>query len=418
MQGLLSFYVLKKMDRSRERFTSYRPCGTLPSACDEWSGFLLMANSFGQACRALIVGGAVFFALSAPGEAQTIVGGVEKPAVEVNQSELDRLGAPPSLSDLYLNRPSGVGRDPSSSVILKHPSRSSSVVRPQKPDGAPPAKPRPPSVAAKPSEEGRRGKPVPETATSLAKAPPAPPESEAGQKGGDAKAPPAQDNARPEPVGKDLPVPPEAPVASASPERPPIIEAPPVAPGKAVGSDKPVQSRGGGLVLGGMAPAGDGSWSGVGAPLRNSDAGSGAAVASPEARAQKPETPSVPAKGPVEASSAPAQFVSVGGEKSSVVFTANAADISAESQAVLADVAQKMGDEPDRMVLLQAFASANGESASRARHISLSRALAVRSKLIELGVRSTRIEVRALGDKTEGGNPERVDLIFQKRDKG
>ena len=46
--------------------------------------------------------------------------------------------------------------------------------------------------------------------------------------------------------------------------------------------------------------------------------------------------------------------------------------------------------------------------------LSLSRALAVRAFLIDRGVRSTRMDVRALGNKFEKGPGDRVDLIFAK----
>jgi outer membrane protein OmpA-like peptidoglycan-associated protein len=45
--------------------------------------------------------------------------------------------------------------------------------------------------------------------------------------------------------------------------------------------------------------------------------------------------------------------------------------------------------------------------------LSLSRALAVRAFLIEQGVRSTRMDVRALGDKVPDGPVDRVDVLPQ-----
>ena len=72
------------------------------------------------------------------------------------------------------------------------------------------------------------------------------------------------------------------------------------------------------------------------------------------------------------------------------------------------------GDDRLRLQLL-AYASGASRSASRARRLSLSRALAARSYLIKEGVRSTRIDVRALGNKTQGGPPDRIDLIVTKR---
>ena len=59
---------------------------------------------------------------------------------------------------------------------------------------------------------------------------------------------------------------------------------------------------------------------------------------------------------------------------------------------------------------LQLLAYAGEESPSKARRLSLSRALAIRSYLIAKGIRSTRIDVRALGDQIPGGDPNRVDL--------
>ena len=43
------------------------------------------------------------------------------------------------------------------------------------------------------------------------------------------------------------------------------------------------------------------------------------------------------------------------------------------------------------------------------------RALAVRAFLIERGVRSTRIDVRAMGKQSEGGPSERVDVVLVDR---
>ena len=62
-----------------------------------------------------------------------------------------------------------------------------------------------------------------------------------------------------------------------------------------------------------------------------------------------------------------------------------------------------------------AYASIDGKSESQARRLSLSRALAVRSRLIGAGIRSTRIDVRALGSRVNGGKANRVDLLLKKR---
>ncbi|MDA1132916.1 MAG: lysophospholipase, partial [Proteobacteria bacterium] len=65
-----------------------------------------------------------------------------------------------------------------------------------------------------------------------------------------------------------------------------------------------------------------------------------------------------------------------------------------------------------RRVQLNAFAGGTAETIGAARRLSLSRALTVRSYLIDQGVRSTDIDVRALGIP-ETGEPERVDVLLE-----
>ena len=77
-------------------------------------------------------------------------------------------------------------------------------------------------------------------------------------------------------------------------------------------------------------------------------------------------------------------------------------------------VAQMKGNESLR-VQLMAYASSADGSASSVRRKSLSRALSVREFLMDQGIQSTRIEVRALGDQNEGGEPNRVDAVIEQR---
>ena len=64
---------------------------------------------------------------------------------------------------------------------------------------------------------------------------------------------------------------------------------------------------------------------------------------------------------------------------------------------------------------LVAYAEGDDSEASKARRLSLSRALAVRGYLIKQGIRSTRMDVRALGNKVEGGPGDRVDVVVVAR---
>ena len=81
--------------------------------------------------------------------------------------------------------------------------------------------------------------------------------------------------------------------------------------------------------------------------------------------------------------------------------------------AKLSAVATTLMENTTVRIQLLAYAKASSDGASRARRLSLSRALAVRAYLIEKGVRSTRMDVRALGDKLGDGPADRVDILPQ-----
>lgn len=95
---------------------------------------------------------------------------------------------------------------------------------------------------------------------------------------------------------------------------------------------------------------------------------------------------------------------------SQVLFNADNTKLSSDGQNVLDGVITKLSFSEKMRVQLLAYAAGEDLSSSKARRISLSRALSVRSYLIEKGVRSTRIDVRALGDKAEGDQKNRVDV--------
>ena len=81
----------------------------------------------------------------------------------------------------------------------------------------------------------------------------------------------------------------------------------------------------------------------------------------------------------------------------------------------LTTLANAIRDKKDFRLQLLAYAGGKDLSTSKARRMSLSRALAVRSFLIDNGVRSTQIDVRALGSKTNEKPVNRVDLNLAKR---
>ena len=74
-------------------------------------------------------------------------------------------------------------------------------------------------------------------------------------------------------------------------------------------------------------------------------------------------------------------------------------------------LAARMKNDPALRVQLLAFASDPEKSVSRSRRLSLERAVNVRKQLLAAGIDSTRIEVRALGEQSGDGAPDRVDAV-------
>ncbi|HXP12989.1 MAG TPA: OmpA family protein [Stellaceae bacterium] len=102
-------------------------------------------------------------------------------------------------------------------------------------------------------------------------------------------------------------------------------------------------------------------------------------------------------------------------DSNAVRFAPGAADLGGDARAVLDAVVQKLGSQPNQRIQLVSYASAPGtgaDDAVAARRTSLARAVVVRAYLIQRGVASTRIDVRALGNRVEGGGSlDRVDLV-------
>ncbi len=133
---------------------------------------------------------------------------------------------------------------------------------------------------------------------------------------------------------------------------------------------------------------------------------------SPAGPAPAPPAETAPAP-PVQTASAPP----VSGQEPSfrVLFDNGSAKISDAARGPLEELSNKMKESEDLRVQLLAYAGGTSETASQARRLSLSRALAVRSFLIGQGVRSTRMDVRALGNKAESGPADRVDAVLVER---
>lgn len=96
-----------------------------------------------------------------------------------------------------------------------------------------------------------------------------------------------------------------------------------------------------------------------------------------------------------------------------ILFDPGVDTMTEADQALLDQLAGRLSANADQRIQLRAYASSDDGTASAARRLALARALQVRAYLIENGVRSTRIDVRALGDKVEGTGPlDRIDIVL------
>ena len=96
-------------------------------------------------------------------------------------------------------------------------------------------------------------------------------------------------------------------------------------------------------------------------------------------------------------------------------FANSSSEISEGAQTRLKSIAESLESDEKLRLQLLAYAGGEGQTLSQARRISLSRGLAIRSLLLERGIRSDRIDMRALGNKSDGGPPNRVDMIIKSR---
>jgi outer membrane protein OmpA-like peptidoglycan-associated protein len=122
-----------------------------------------------------------------------------------------------------------------------------------------------------------------------------------------------------------------------------------------------------------------------------------------------------PAAAPKSVAATDARIDLKPGRAARIEFGETATKIPGDRKDFIRSLAEGVRDKSDLRLQLMAFAGADGLSASKARRMSLSRALSVRSFLIENGVRSTRIDVRALGNKTSEKPQNRVDINIAKR---
>lgn len=242
------------------------------------------------------------------------------------------------------------------------------------PAAAPRAKPTAPVAA----QAARGNAPVPLSKPAPAPKPAAAPVAEMAEA---PKAEPAP-KVEPEPAGIEPPKAPPLPVEDTKPAPPPVSE--PIIPD---GTKVPAAP----------SPAPDTTTS----PQEMLEQRS-SIEPTPEPAA---ETAAVPPAARDTVATAPS-----GAGEYSLAFGSGSFELSNAARSQLDKIVKNMGSDETMRIQLQAYAEGDTKNASKARRLSLSRALQVRSYLIDNGVRSTRIDVRALGANVPSGPADRVDI--------
>ena len=371
--------------------------------------------------------GALVSAAANPVSAQVVVG-ESRPSVEVNWDVLNKLGPEPTVPSLLIRQPqpSAPARNAASAQgVVYKPFQAEAHAQP-KPKAAKvakvvvdkdlPAAAEPPIVKAKPAP-AKIAEPPPVAApvaedkpTRPAPAPAKPDKVDLV----DSVPPPVKVPS--EPKVKSSVVTPPAPVVEAPKPPVAVVEAPKPAPAPVVEAPKPVPPA----VQFVKAPE-------PVAPPAPVVAAPAPVVVTPPAPAPVPVViapPPAPVPVLQPAPAPPQQLAaapsSVGGsvrkgDNVTILFADDSSHLPDSVRGDLERVAQKLEKDEGLSLQLMAYAAGDEANASKARRLSLSRALEVRKYLMEMGVRSTRIEVRALGNKVEGGPADRVDTLLVSR---
>jgi outer membrane protein OmpA-like peptidoglycan-associated protein len=112
---------------------------------------------------------------------------------------------------------------------------------------------------------------------------------------------------------------------------------------------------------------------------------------------------------PAPDNSQPAAPIPEGGIR--IVFPTEFNEVPAEANAALDDLAGQMLADENMRIQIMCYASGTVDTESKARRRSLARCINVRQYLFKKDVRTTRMDVRALGLKSEGQPADRVDIV-------
>ncbi len=140
------------------------------------------------------------------------------------------------------------------------------------------------------------------------------------------------------------------------------------------------------------------------APSPSTSATAGpSAISPPTQTAALPPTSATP---PATVATPPASALSL-------VFDGAAPALPEAADGLVDDILKRLRASDTARLQLRSYASGTAETAREARQLSLARALSLRERLTAFGVRSSRIDVRALGlDTLTGGPSDRIDIEF------
>ncbi|TVR99681.1 MAG: hypothetical protein EA406_02695 [Rhodospirillales bacterium] len=96
-------------------------------------------------------------------------------------------------------------------------------------------------------------------------------------------------------------------------------------------------------------------------------------------------------------------------------FAPGSSELAAGSALALDRIASRLAADETLRLQLVAYAAGGDLTPGTARRLALARALAVRGHLIDRGIASNRMDVRALGDQVEDEPFDRVDLSVVRR---